>query len=315
MISERDIENFIQHLTSRNSSPHTIVAYEKDIKDFFSFCVSQSYDFADISHLEIRQYNKYLTKEICFDDSTILRKNAALKSFFKYLYQQGRINTNPSTHLSIRRKSKTLPTILSQTQILKLLDNIVIENALDMRNKMIFEMLYGLGLRMSELQQLSLSQINLTQEQIRILGKRNKIRILPLTKRLISLLQEYLPIRNDFLEQFQDSHHQLLFNQRGGAITVRGIRFVFSTTLKKLQLDLDKSQDTNTIHLTQLYPHLLRHSIATHLLENNADIKIVQDFLGHSSLSATQIYTHLSKSKLKEKYNQFHPLVMVESKN
>ena len=306
------IDDFIRYLKSRNRSPHTIIAYQKDISDFFLFCQKNNdKKFTEITHLDIRQYSKYLTKENQFDDNTILRKNIALKTFFKYLYQQGEVTKNPCLHLPIRRKQQSLPEILSQVQILELLDKITIQNALDFRNKVIFEMLYGLGLRIAELQQLSIEKIDLSTEQIKVLGKRNKVRILPLTPRLVNLLKQFLSLRKEFLLELNQDHPQLLFNQRGTAITIRGIRFVFMTTLKKLQLELGKvanTVDSPVLDLMNLYPHLLRHSIATHLLENNADIKMVQDFLGHASLTATQVYTHLSKNKLKEKYTQFHPL-------
>ena len=303
------IDSFIRYLKARNRSPHTITAYQKDISDFFLFCQKNNdKKITEVIPLDIRRYSKFLTKENQFDDNTILRKSIAIKSFFKYLYQQGEISQNPCLHLPIRKKQKSLPEILSQVQIFELLDKITIRNTLDFRNKVIFEMLYGLGLRISELQQLSIEKIALSAEQIKILGKRNKMRILPLTPRLVILLKQFLPLRKEFLIGLNQQHNQLLFNQKGEEITTRGIRFVFMTTLKKLQLQLEQIAKTPTVHLSSLYPHLLRHSIATHLLENNADIKMVQDFLGHSSLNATQIYTHLSKNKLKEKYNQFHPL-------
>lgn len=321
---------FLDFLKSKNSSVHTIKAYQKDLKQFIDFLVSDNLvfdekflkinkkvnnstvdefkindskinDFNSVTKKTIRTYLQHLTKQ-GNDKSTINRKISCLKSFFKYLVNYDKIKINPTSQIITPKVQQKVPFIYSSTKMIEFIKSLPEKNFIELRNKIIFELLYGLGLRVSELQVLTIDKIDFSKNCIAIFGKRKKVRILPMTQRIHNLLIKYFELRENFLKdksssQFDDEKNHpknILLNQRGGALSVRGIFFIFDTIIK-----------SNNYH--SLHPHSLRHSIATHLLENGTDIRFVQKILGHQNINTTKIYTQLNLTTLRQKYNQHHP--------
>lgn len=313
-----EITSFLNFLKSKNSSAHTIKAYQKDLKQFVGFLVSDKIvsdekfsktnkkdddtsidefkinDFNSVTKNTIRTYLQHLTKQ-GHDKSTINRKISCLKSFFKYLANYDKIKINPTSQIITPKVQQKIPFIYSSTKMIEFIKSLPESNFIELRNKIIFELLYGLGLRISELQALTVKKIDFLKNCITIFGKRKKVRILPMTQRIHNLLIKYFELRESFLKDKPENHPKnILLNQRGGALSVRGIFFIFDTIIK-----------SNSYH--SLHPHSLRHSIATHLLENGTDIRFVQKILGHQNIDTTKIYTQLNLTTLRQKYNQHHP--------
>ena len=292
----------------KNYSEHTIKAYRKDITNFLGWLkIDCNKSYEACSEKDISAYLKKLYKEKKASNS-ISRITSSIKGFFIFHKQKNNIQTNPLKNIPNRKKTTRLPTFLYQDKVKELLyhteeatskKNPLHKNEVEYfakRDQLAIEMLYGLGLRISELSLIELRDIKM--ESIYIRGKGKKIRNVPLTERLIKMLDDYLSMRNDFLQQFKihvDENH-LLLNAKGKGLSIRGIRYLFYETMKKINMK------------EKIYPHALRHSIATHLLDNHCDIRKVQALLGHKSISSTQIYTHLTKENLKKKYQLYHPL-------
>lgn len=304
----RQINNFINFLQAKNFSIHTLKAYQKDLEDFILFLVENNIKNWEVLHKNhIRKYIRFLYQSKK-SKATIHRKISCLKSFFRHLLQQQKISANPTNLLPTPKKENKIPFIYSQKKMIDFIKNLPEDDFVKIRNKLIFEILYGLGLRIAELQNLSFKDINLPQKTITILGKRKQIRILPMTFRIYNLLQKYFSCRSEFLQKKnkeikkeikhssreKNGEEKILLNQRGGILTIRGIFFIFDKIIKN-----------NNYH--SLSPHSLRHSIATHLLENDTDIRFVQKILGHKSINTTKIYTQLNLHRIRKKYNQSHP--------
>jgi len=274
------IDDFILYLQKeKNYSIHTLRAYKKDLESFFDFLREKKK--SDVDQKVITFFIGFLLK-YGMDARTVARKLSSLKSFFKSLKKMGIISENPAETIKTPKIKKHLPGFLSYDQIKKALE---ID---DPRNRAIMEILYSCGLRAGELVGLNISDIDFNRDEVKIKGKGDKQRIVPLGRAAKDAVLKYIDVRKSNVPQ-------LFLNYRGGRLTTRSIQYIVRKHLMKLA----RAAGTN--------PHILRHSFATHLLENGADLRAVQELLGHSSLSTVQIYTHLTTKRLKEIYIKKHP--------
>ena len=288
------IEDFITYLRiDKKYSENTIESYHHDLMRYYDYNKNVlKKNLETIKKKEITSYLKYLN-ESGLDQRTISRNISSIRSFYKFLLIEKYIRNNPSELLELPKRKKTLPKVLSMEEIDKLL-NIKLDDAYSYRNKAMLELMYATGLRVSELINLKLHDVNLNMAYVRTIGKGNKERIVPLGDVALKYLSLYINnYRNNLLKKKACDY--IFINNHGSALTRQG----FFKILKKIA----KEQDVKT----SFSPHTLRHSFATHLLENGADLRSIQELLGHSDISTTQIYTHISNQRLKENYKQFHP--------
>ncbi len=290
------IDRFEHHLAiERNLSPRTVEAYMRDLSQFCSFLTSHK-EIIDplevlrgVELLLLRQYLAQLHK-MC-SRTSIARKLSALKAFFRFLVREGVLNDSPIETLSTPRQEQYLPKVLSAEQVGHLLESSTSgQFVLILRDLAIFELIYSCGLRVGELTQLNVGGVDLETSQVRVLGKGNKERLLPIGRQACGALGSYLAERGDLSRQ-----DPLFLNHRGGRLTPRSVQ----RNMKKRLLEFNLPTDVT--------PHALRHSFATHLLDAGADLRAIQELLGHASLSTTQKYTKVSFSHLTDVYDQCHP--------
>jgi len=290
------IGKFEQHLKDeRNLSPHTCAAYLRDLQAFRVF-LTETLGWPDqgvrllqrVDAIVLRRYLGLLYKS--HKKSSIGRKLAAVRTFFRYLVREGVLESNPGEGVATPKQEKYLPKTLSIDEIFALLDRDAGANPLLLRDRAIFELLYSCGLRISELTALNLVNLDRQQALVRVLGKGRKERIVPVGGKAIEALQDYLDTRPEARDD-----DPLFLNARDGRLTPRSVQ-------RNLKKHLIKSGV-----LTQATPHSLRHSFATHLLDGGADLRAIQELLGHASLSTTQKYTQVSVDHLMKVYDQAHP--------
>ena len=288
--------------TERQASEHTIRGYERDIKDFFEFLRGKGIsDISEVDGVLVREYQFYLKKR-GLKTSSICRKLSSLRKFFKFLLKSHYIKRDVSIYLKSPKREKKLPLVPTEEEINQLIDSLPEENFLDLRNRLIFELAYGCGLRVSELKGLELSDINLSAQYIRVRGKGKKERIVPFGKKAKEALEKYLEERNEFLMRREKFHTKVLVNKKGDPLTERGIFYL----IKRI------AQNYNFFYL---YPHALRHAFATHLLNAGADLRNIQALLGHSNLVTTEIYTKVNYQHLLLTYLKAHPRAKSREKN
>ena len=285
-----NIESFLEHLKlDLNYSEKTIKSYEQDIRSFKSFLNSMGHDFQDANQPLIRNY---LSEE--FDEGkskvTCCRRIAGLRHFYNYLVKKNVVKENPFLFVNSPKKEIRYPEVLYLEQIETLFNkNKERDDDLKFRDQAIIELLYATGVRVSELVNIKLSSINLKNRTIRVFGKGRKERIVMFTKSCQATLVEYL-------DHFDHQGNDYLFlNAQGNQLTTRGVEYILKEIQNKCGLQLG------------LYPHLLRHTFATHLLEGGADLRVIQELLGHESLNTTQVYTHISEEAMKYPFEMSHP--------
>ena len=297
------IEKYLRYLSvEKNSSKHTIVSYQNDLTSFLEFCASQEsvelekVNVQTISRLMIRLWLGELA-ESGLAKSTIARKVAALRSFFKYCFKRGHIQKNPAHLLVVPKKDKILPKTVHTTDIERMMEMVDTDTPAGRQERAILELFYSTGIRLSELVELNSSQIDLKQKQVNVTGKGNKQRIIPLGDKAVSALKAHLKTQTELYDSRTDADaRKAVFIAAGGQrLYQRAVQRMVEKYLRK------------TSEVTQKSPHVLRHSFATHMLNNGADIRIIKEFLGHANLAATQIYTHTSVERLKNVYEQAHP--------
>ena len=283
------IQEFEDYLRfEKKYSENTIESYKNDLNKTVKLT---NKDFRKLTKKEIQNLIQNIAKTE--SEASTARYISTLKSFYKFLEIYKNINHNPMSNINTPKKAKTLPKVLSEEEINKLLD-INLKNDFDYRNKAMLELMYSSGLRVSELINLNVNDVDLTNSLVRIFGKGSKERIIPLNDYAREALNNY--ISNHRFNLFKKGENNYLFlNNHGNKMTRQG----FFKILKKLALEKNIK--------TELSPHTIRHSFATHLLKHGADLRSIQELLGHSDISATQIYTHISNEKLKENYINFHP--------
>jgi len=274
-------------------SIETKKTYEYNLNLFKEFVVFQKISYLKIEKNDIRNYLKYLD-DLKYKNSTIALNLSSLRSFYNYLVELDLIDSNPFKRISNPKIEKRLPSFLNQIEIEDLLEYYELDSPLNIRNRLMLEVLYATGLRVSELVAIKINDINFSERSIKVLGKGSKERIVFFGEYASDILEFYLKnARNKLLNKKQSSY--LFLNNRGEKITTRSVEIIIKKAIDYLAI---KS------HVT---PHTIRHTFATHLLNNGADIKSVQELLGHESLSTTQIYTHITSERLRSVYLKSHP--------
>jgi|YNPNPStandDraft_1061719.scaffolds.fasta_scaffold09668_5 tyrosine recombinase XerC len=291
------VEKFILYLRERNFSLETIRAYKSDLNEFINFLKTEFPDkqIDDINRFILRSYFHYLEKGKTYQvhRSTIARKIYTLRSFFKFLIRLEIIKVNPLEYLSTPKIDKRLPVFLTEDEMAKLLDFNKQNYKFGIRDQAILELLYSSGLRVSELVSINIDDIDFFGEMVRVIGKGNKERLVPIGETALKYLHQYLKFRNKIVND--NSEKALFVNHRNKRINVRSIRNIVNKWIRLASIQ------------KHISPHKIRHSFATHLLNAGCDLRSVQEMLGHKNLGTTQIYTHVNIDKLKQVYHKAHP--------
>ena len=288
------LSDYLQYLrVQRNLSENTLKAYERDLSAFLDFVTEfWQLDFREVDRHLIRDYLAALRRR-GYKSSSATQQLAALRSFYQYLTQFGHIKSNPTLAVKVPKQEKRLPQVLSVGEAHVLLESIDPSTPLGLRDRAVFELLYAAGIRLSELTALDVDKVDLKFQYVRVFGKGMKERIVPIGEYAVEALSAYL---KDGRPQLAKPDETALFvNYRGERLSQRGVQYLLDKHIEK------------TAIAKNISPHSLRHSFATHLLDAGADLRVVQELLGHVSLSTTQVYTRISQSKLKSVYNKAHP--------
>ena len=287
------IDNYINYLKyERRLSRNTCSSYIIDLNFYNDFLNKRNIiNIDDISKKDIENYIEKINKKD-FKTTTIARKLTAIKNFHKYLYAKGLAKNDVSLTIDRPKLRKTLPNVLNVDEVDKLLD-ITLNTPFDYRNKAMLELLYGTGLRISEMLDLKISDVDFENSIVRCFGKGSKERIVPIGEYIIDSLKQYLEYRIILSKGKRNDY--LFLNNLGGRLS----RFSFFKILKKILKEKNINKNVS--------PHSLRHSFATHMLEYGADLRSIQELLGHSDIATTRIYTHISNKKVKDDYIEYHP--------
>ena len=311
------VGQFLGYLRAvRNASPHTLRSYENDLSQFLAFLTPPGAEpppLRDITHLLIREFVAHL-HDHNLEKSSIARKLAAIRSFFKFAVREGLVIRNPARLVATPKLPKRIPSVLSAEDMNVFLDGVVAAPAaapgrrrgpgvpdesrlLVKRDRAILELLYASGLRVSELTGLNLADIDRNEQMLRVRGKGNKERIVPYGDKAEQALQAYAPVREDHLRKAGSrcDPQALFLNHLGMRLTQRSVGRIVKKYVRLINVSWD------------LHPHSMRHAFATHLLADGADLRAIQELLGHSSLSTTQRYTHATIRQLMEVYDKAHP--------
>lgn len=288
----KDYEYYLSK--EKRLSKNTIDAYLKDVNQYIYF-LEKYHKISKSKHIEKKHLENYLkTLRKKYSDSTYARKLTALKSFYQFMEIENEIDLDYSKEIEAPKQVKTLPKVLSVEEVTMLFDHINLSTYLGIRNMALLELIYGSGLRVSELLDIKLSDIHLNDSYIRVIGKGNKERIVPISQMAVKALKNYiLKSREELLKGKVNQH--LFINNAGNKLSRQGFFKVLKVLSNEAGIDNDIS------------PHTLRHSFATHLLENGMDLRTLQILLGHEDISTTQIYTHINNKRLKDVYVDTHP--------
>jgi integrase/recombinase XerC len=290
------IDKFLRSLRERNVSPHTIKAYSGDLANFSAYIGSRKW--REIDHVTIRGFLSHLYEK-GLGKTSVARSLAAVRSLYRWLAQEGVVEQNPAALVSTPKLAKKLPRVPTMEEMNSVLDGAMPEIAsFPERDRLMLELLYGCGIRNSELVGINLDDVRISSEAILIRGKGKKERYVPFGDPVTSALAVYLPARQLMLAESRRSTPALLINQRGGRLTTRSVGSV-GRIIKRIAVAKGLSPD--------VHPHTLRHAFGTHMLEEGADLRAIQEMLGHERLSTTQRYTQLSMKHLLSVYDQTHP--------
>lgn len=292
------LKNFLLYLeVEKNFSKHTVRAYNSDILSFLIWLDNTPVE--QTNHEKLKEYLIFIQK-FNYSKTTLSRKIASIRTFYRYMYRERLIEANPANSVHSPKRNRSLPKFLSNTEIEQILNNIKIDTPAGYRNRVILELLYATGMRVSELSNLNFSNLNLEENEITVLGKGSKERIVLVSNRAKEFLEKYIktvrfmiPEEKCDLSENEDS--PLFINKTGYRLQAQSVRAALNDIVKKIELP------------KKVTPHVFRHSFATKLLENGADLRVVQELLGHASISNTQIYTHVSTERLKAVYDNTHP--------
>ncbi|MFD5848553.1 site-specific tyrosine recombinase XerD [Cytobacillus pseudoceanisediminis] len=291
------LRDFIHYLlVEKGLAKNTIVSYERDLKSYLKYLKSEEKisSLESVQRTQIVQFLGFLKKQ-GKSSKTLARHIASIRAFHQFLLREKAVGHDPSVHIETPQMERSLPKVLNMLEVETLLDFPEIKDHFGLRDKAMLELLYATGIRVSELIGLNIGDVHLTMGFVRCIGKGNKERIVPIGKTASEALEKYL---NEGRGKFAPKKHKdeaLFLNHHGKRLSRQG----FWKILKRLAQEAGIEKE--------LTPHTLRHSFATHLLENGADLRAVQEMLGHADISTTQIYTHVTKTRLKDVYSQYHP--------
>ena len=290
------VSYFLQHIKyEKRLSPHTVTAYEGDLKQFSAFLLFQ-YEFKEPEKADFQMIRSWIVAMVDekIENRSINRKIATLRTFYNFLLRHKTIATNPMLKIRALKTDKTLPKYVEEKPMENLLDDMQFsDDFTGFRDKLVIELLYGTGMRLAELIGLKITDLSLYNNTMMVLGKRNKQRVIPVNRSLVEAIKKYLTLRTDIIDDTTNTY--LIVTDSGTQAYP-----MFIQRLVKKYLSLVTSLD-------QRSPHVLRHTFATHLLNRGADLNAIKDLLGHTSLAATQVYTHNSIEKLKKVFKQAHP--------
>lgn len=279
----------------KNLSDNTLHSYKNDINKFIDFIEDEGLkDFSEVTAGVISKYFS-IQRKIGLGSTTTARYLSSLKGFFGYLNESEYLEINPMDKIPTMKISRNLPPVLAFYEIEKILDSPQTDDKLGLRDKAVLELLYSCGLRVSELINLKISDLFFQEEVIRVTGKGSKERVVPIGSSAVKWIMEYLKSSRPILSNKTKSGNVLFLNNRGSKISRMGVWKIVSRYVKEAGI-------TREVH-----PHTFRHSFATHLLEGGADLRAVQEMLGHSDISTTQIYTHIDREYIKQVHKDFHP--------
>lgn len=284
-------------LVEKNFSKHTAKAYYSDVMSYLLWLDDTS--CLTVNFAKVRDY-LYFIQKFNYKKTTLARKIASIRTFYKYLYRERLVDTNPTTNLSAPKRPKSLPKFLTTEEVEKIMNGIKIDTPAGYRNRTILELLWATGMRISELSGLNFGDLNLENNEITVFGKGAKERIVLISDKAKKYLESYINTARPLvakgfpLEPITDST-PVFINNTGYRLQNKTVRNVINSVVESIELPK---------HVT---PHMFRHSFATHLIENGADLRVVQELLGHASISNTQIYTHVSTKHLQDVFEQAHP--------
>ena len=296
--SKKDLEEFKSYiLVEKNFSKHTAKAYYADILAFLIWLGDNQCE--DVSFSKVREYLHFM-QIFNYKKTTVARKIASIRTFYKYLHRERKVESNPAESLISPKRPKSLPKFLTTDEVEQILSNINIDTPAGYRNRAILELLWASGMRVSELSGLNFGNLNLDNNEITVFGKGAKERIILVTDRAKSYLQGYIDFARPLIAKGYtlppiSDETPVFINKTGYRLQTKMIRNVINDIVDKIELP------------KKVTPHMFRHSFATHLIENGADLRVVQELLGHASISNTQIYTHISMQHMKEVYDETHP--------
>ncbi len=293
------IEEFKTYLSvEKNFSEHTLSAYCSDIVSFILWLNGES--CVNVNFEKLREYLHFIQR-FDYKKTTIARKTASIRTFYKFLFREKYTDSNPALSLSAPKRPKPLPKFLTPEEVEQILNNVKIDTPAGFRNRVILELLWATGMRVSELSNLNFGDINLEENEIRVFGKGAKERIVLMSDRAKDYLKQYinsaraLVVAQGYTTPDQSDNSPLFINNTGYRLQNKTIRKVINDTVEKIELP------------KKVTPHVFRHSFATKLIENGADLRVVQELLGHAGISNTQIYTHVSMKHMKDVYETAHP--------
>ncbi len=294
-LSKKYLQEFKLYIeVEKNFSKYTVTAYTSDILSFLIWLNDR--DIKDVTYSVIREFLGYI-QQFNYTKTTIARKIASLRTFYRFLYRERIVEANPAEGVHSPKRGKSLPEFLTENEIEQVLNNVKIDTPAGYRNRVILELLYATGMRVSELSSLNFENLNLDENEIKVFGKGAKERIVLVSARAKKFLEDYIKTVRYLIFKSDDkkSTSPVFINKTGYRLQPQSVRLAIKDVMDKIELPK---------HVT---PHVFRHSFATKLLENGADLRVVQELLGHSSISNTQIYTHVSAERLKQSYNLAHP--------
>ncbi|WP_066294035.1 site-specific tyrosine recombinase XerD [Bacillus sp. FJAT-29937] len=294
---EDELKDFIHYLiVEKGLARNTIVSYERDLKSYTKYLknVEKLTSLNEVQRTQIIHFLGLL-KEQGKSSKTMARHVASIRAFHQFLLREKAADHDPSVHIESPQHERSLPKVLNMREVEILLDSPKANDHFGIRDKAMLELLYATGIRVSELIGLNMGDVHITMGFVRCIGKGNKERIIPIGKTAATALNQYLQEGRNYFVSKKAQDDAFFLNHHGKRLTRQG----FWKILKRLAAEAGIEKD--------LTPHTLRHSFATHLLENGADLRAVQEMLGHADISTTQIYTHVTKTRLKDVYSQFHP--------
>ena len=301
MVREKIINDYLDYLKyQKNYSDYTVLSYKNDILEFIDYLSSEELDFKTIEYSDIRFYLMYLKDEKHDDNSSVSRKLSSLRGLYKYMANEGIIKTNVFSLVNAPKKSKKLPRYFEYNELEELFLVPDTNTSLGQRDLLLLEMLYATGVRVGELVNIKVKDIDLGRRNIIILGKGNKERYVTYGEYCEEILNKYLS--DGYILLNKNGSDYLFLNNLGGNLTERGVRYILDELIKKTSIN------------KKISPHMIRHSFATHLLNEGCDLLTVQKLLGHESIKATQVYTHVTTDRLREVYFRSFPRAHIDNK-